>query len=121
MPSPETANRHQKAVLWAANGYDTYADIKVSAAVEILVRWEEKQQEILDAQGNSITIEAIVVVNQDIIVGSIMSLGAKVDLATPPVGLNQVVTFDKTPDIKGRKYRRVVSLIRFSDELPTIV
>jgi len=120
MPSPETVNRHQKAVLWAANGYDTYGDIKVSANVEIDVRWEEKRREILDPQGNSITIEAEIVVDRDITIGSIMWLGNKVDLATPPVDLKQVVAFNKTPDIKGLNYRRTVSVIRFSNELPTI-
>lgn len=116
--SQETTSRHQKAVLWAANGFDDYGEPKVDAAVEIDVRWEEKLQEAVDPNGNTVAVDAVAVVNQDIVVGSIMWLGKKDDLATPPVDLKQVMAFNKIPDVKGRVFRRTVDLVRYSNELP---
>ncbi len=118
--SLESTSRHQKAVLWAANGVDDYGEPKVDAAVEITVRWEEGLQEAVDPNGNTIAVDAVVVVDQAIVVGSIMWLGEKEDLATPPVDLKQVVSFNKIPDIKGRNFRRTVGLIRYSNELPAL-
>lgn len=120
MPAQETTSRHQKAVLWAANGVTDYGKIKVDAAAEIDVRWEEGLQEAVDPNGETIAIDAMVVVDQDVVVGSIMWLGEKDDLATPPVDLKQVVSFNKIPDIKGREFRRTIGLIRFSNKLPAL-
>lgn len=120
MPAQETICRHQKAVLWAANGFDDYGEPKVDAAAEITVRWEEGLREAVDPNGNTIAVDAVAVVDQDIVVGSIMWLGLKDDLATPPVGLKQVVSFSKIPDVKGRVFRRTVGLIRYSNELPAL-
>ncbi|KKN70648.1 hypothetical protein LCGC14_0429210 [marine sediment metagenome] len=120
MPPIETISRHQKAVLWAANGFDDFGEPKVDAATEITVRWQEGLQEAVDPNGNTIALDAVVVVNQDVTVGSIMWLGKKDDLASPPVDLKQVVSFSKIPDVKGRVFRRKVGLIRYSNELPAL-
>ncbi len=120
MPAPETISRHQKAVLWTASGFDDYGEPKVDAAIEITVRWEERLQEAVDPNGNTIALDAMVVVNQDVVVGSIMWLGKKDDLATPPVDLKRVMTFNKIPDVKGRISRRTVGLIRYSNKLPAL-
>ena len=123
MPPIELADRRQKAVLWAAveDSFDDYGKHKVSAAIEVKVRWEEKKQESVDAMGNTIALDAFVVVDRVIAVGSIMWLGKKADLATPPVNLKEVAEYREVPDIKGRKSGRVVLLVRYSNELPTIV
>lgn len=120
MPHQETTSRHQKAVLWAASGFDDNGKVKVAAAVEINVRREEKRTETLDPTGNTIAADATVVVNQDIVVGSIMWLGELEDVADPPVNLWAVIDFNKIPDIKGRAYRRTVMLMRHSNELPEL-
>lgn len=121
MPPLETCRLHQKAVLWAFVGNDNYGDVTVSAAVEIDVRWETGNRESLDAQGNSIGINSVAVVDRVIAVGSIMWLGNLADIATPPVNLRQVSDNSEIPDLKSRKFRRVVSLVKYSNELPTIV
>lgn len=119
MPNPESTHRKQKAVLRAASGsYNDYSVVKVTAAVEISVRWEERKDEVLDANGNTIGRDALAVVNQDIVVGSIMWLGLLKNFTNTIGNLMQVIVFDKTPDIKGRKFCRTVSLIRFSDKMP---
>jgi len=115
---------NQKAVLWAASGTDESGSVTVSAAVEINVRWEEKQSQVLDAQGQVVAVDITVVIDQDIAVNSLLWLGAKEDLADVPVDLKQVIGRNKVPTLrKGRtqKYRRTVGVIRYSNELPTIV
>lgn len=118
--SQEDDYRFQKAVLWTFTGYDGHGEVKVNAAAEVDVRWEEGRREVLDADGNNIAIDATVVVGQDIAVDSIMWLGALADVATPPVSLMQVVTKKSVPDVKGIKFRRTVGLVKYSNKLPTL-
>jgi hypothetical protein len=124
MPSIETACRFQKALLWESDGFDDFGNYKVKAVEEITVRWEDVNKEALDAQGNTIAIDAVVVVNRQIPVGSIMWKGALSDLAgtsyLPSGGFLQVILAGDIPDIKARHFRRVLSLMRYSDALPTI-
>ena len=116
----ESSSLHQKAVLWTFSSYDNQGEAKVSAATEIDVRWEESVRETLDPKGNVIAADATVVVDRDIANHSIMWLGAEDDLASPPVDLYQVISFSKIPDVKGRNFRRVVLLMKYSDELPEL-
>lgn len=120
MVAPEVADRKQKAVLWAATGHDNFGRVTIAAKTEIRVRWVEKQQEGLNDKGEKIAIDATVVVNREIAVGSIMWKGALDDVADPPVGLKQVIAYNETPDIKNRKVRRTVLLMRYSDQLPAV-
>lgn len=119
--SLETSDRNQKAVLWEATG-NTGDDGEptVSAAVSLLVRWQEVQDEGVDPQGNTVAIDARVVVDRVIVVGSRMWLGDINDIATPPVNIKQVVGFLSTPDIKNRNVRKTVLLRRASNTLPII-
>lgn len=122
MPRLQARRRHQKALLWAASATDV-SDAgarKVSAAIEIDVRWEDVQTEITDSQGNVISVVAKVIVDQDVTIGSIMWLGTHETVADPPVDLKKVVAFSNIPDVKGRSFRKKVMLARFSNTLPTI-
>ena len=119
--SQEDDYRFQKSVLWTIAGYDGHGDVKVNAGVEIDVRWEERRSETLDANGNSIATDATVVVGQEVAVSSIMWLGNLVDVASPPVNLKQVVVYNCIPDVKCREFRRTVGLVKYSNELPTLV
>lgn len=123
MPDIETACRNQRAVLWMASATAVSDDgkRKVAAAVEIKVRWENRREETTDSQGQAVSVTAEVVVDRDVIVGSILWLGALDDIASPPVNLQKVVAFDKIPDVKGTKYRRTVRLTRHHNTLPPLV
>jgi len=117
----ETMGRKQKATYWAAG--TTYTDtgqLKITASIEISVRWEDKEQEALDGQGNTIRMDAVVVVDRDIGVGSLMWLGEKADWIAATGGLYEVVSFSKVPNLKGTRFRRVVGLIRYSESLPPL-
>lgn len=120
MPSPEVSGLKQKAVLWAADGYDSHGEYKVDAAAEIDVRWEDKRTEPPEPGSGKVAVVAIVTVAQDVAVGSIMWLGRLKDVADPPVDLCQVVDVEKIPSLKARHYLRVLSLTKYSNELPEL-
>lgn len=122
MPPMETADLHQKAMLWEFSGHDRYQQT-VSSGVELNVRWEDKREETVDAEGRTVAVEATVVVDQKITVGSIMWKGKETDLPDPVTDVTDlkiVVAYNETPDIKGRNIRRTVKLARYNDTLPTI-
>ena len=125
MPNIEEDCRFQKALLWEATAnYDRKGKRKVSAAVELDVRWENKQQDILDPLGNTISVDATVVVDRDIPVGSIMWEGGTADVpgtsGIPPGDFLYVAVYEKIPDIKNRHHRKRVFLVRSTDALPEI-
>lgn len=120
MPALELSGRHQKAVLWAANGYDDYGQPEVDAAIEITVRWETGLREAIGPQGGPIAFDGLAVVDREIAVGSIMWLGALAALPSPATDLKQVVDYTETPDIKARAIRRTVKLAKYSDTLPDL-
>lgn len=133
MPSIEVANLKQDAVLWPNNGYDAYGNPKVSGAVPIKVRWRDTHREIVAPDGNTIAIDATATVPFDIAVDSIMWLGYITDLGfgilspggppirIPPKDAMLVKDFKRVPDIKGRKFRRTVQLMRAGDKLPNVL
>lgn len=124
MPYPEEAHRKQKALLWEADGYDLYGEEKVKAKVQLDVRWENGFKEVIDEQGNTIGVDATVVVDRDIPIGSVMWEGGLNDIpgtaAVPDGDFKRVMHATRVPDWKGQRYRRVVFLMRLSDELPEL-
>lgn len=127
MPSPEESSLTQTAVLWESSGSaDAYGQPTVIDPVEISVRWENTNTEVVGPQGNPVQISASVRVKQDVPVGSIMWLGTLDDLEDIPgtggiPGLCEVVNRVHVPDIKNRKTSRVLQLAKYKDTLPTIV
>ncbi len=119
MPVMETDNLTQKAVLWAANGFDDYGEFRVDAPIEISVRWEDSRGDTVDANGNTVAYDAAVVVDRAITVGSVMWLGQLKDL-TDTVTKLRVVTYESVPDVKGRNFWRQVLLSRLSNTLPDL-
>ena len=119
MPSPETSHLNQKALLWAASGFDDYGASTVgSVPTEIDVRWEWGKKEGINNQGDPIAWEATVVVDQEIAIGSVMWKGKRADYSTTETKMT-VVDYREVPDIKGRRFRRIVHLARLSNTLPT--
>ncbi len=117
----EFTSRRQDATLWAAGTESTeIGRKKVLANVAIKVRWEDREQDALDASGETIRVDALAVVDRDVAIGSLMWLGKRADWSTATGDLKEVVTFSKVPNLKGTRFRRVVGLIRYSDDLPPI-
>lgn len=121
MPPVETFERRQKAQYWACSGRDGHGDPTVSAAITLTVRWEWGRQEGIDAQGNTIALDATVFLDREITIGSVMWRGTAAELAATPSPTYYIVTdYKETPDLKNRNFRREVSLMRLGNTLPTI-
>ncbi len=124
MPAQETTHRFQKAVLWPFASYNRYAEVLVGAPDEIDVRWENTRHEAKDSKGNTVFIEAVVHVNQIIVIYSRMWLGELEDWygvgsAGDDTNLMEVVIYRETPDIKGRAIRRIAELVRYKSQHTT--
>lgn len=120
MTSLESSSRYQDAVLWTFSGRDEMGEPILSEPEEICVRWQTKRTEMKDAMGNKVVVDALVHVNQEILIGSQMWLGElSYWLGTGSAGHDDevmtVVVFHKAGDVKGRCYRRVVGLRKFKD------
>lgn len=124
MPDIETIQRFQDAVYWAKSDDDRYGSPKVVAAIALRVRWEQKQAEMLSPQGETISVDAQVVADRALVMGSIMWLGRLVSLGTPPTPTSdifQAVAYDDVPDVDNLYIRRTYGLKRYTDALPEVV
>lgn len=121
MPDIERRGRHQKAVYWAYASRDRHGRSQVSSAVEVTVRWESVVREIAGEDGTPVGIDVTVWTDRTMAAGSILWLGAYADLPASPTNLQQVVTTEEVPDIKGRIIQYAVLLKNYGDALPTVV
>lgn len=125
MPAPETTGRLQTMVLWEAHGTDDYGQIAVLPPIELFVRWNTKRTESLDPLGNTVALDAVVIVDRKVTIGSIVWLGELADWLGTGSGsgmndseLHEVITYSETPDIRSRVRRRELGLRRYKDALP---
>lgn len=126
MPTLETDRRNQKAVLYNLDpdSADDYGEPRITYVDELRVRWEDRKTQSRDAQNNVISLDALAVVDRYVKPGSLMWKGSVADLpgtsfAGEADSLMSVVTYEETPDDKGRFKRRVVGLKRYKDTLGT--
>lgn len=128
MPPFETMDRTERALLWETTGgidqYGQYAYDFLAYPVEICVRWNDDRMLSSDAQGNPLTLDAEVIYDREVKVGSLMWKGRLSDLpgtgtAAPEADLMVVETRKRVKDIKGRFTRWSYGLLRFKDTLPT--
>lgn len=127
MPNVTTANRYQDAVVWPLKAYDGNGGPILDVAVPCRVRWKWGYSEMLDAKGNTVVVDALVAVNLDVPVDSVIWKGSINDLtgtAGPNLqtveGLCQVKGFKHTSDTRGRFKRRTVGVVRFRGPLPSV-
>jgi hypothetical protein len=142
VPPLERADLIDTAVVWPAlarggydghrqqQQYDPYGEIRVGRMVQIDVRWVGKQTKMTDKQGNTVMLDAVMILDEDsddIPLDSIVYHGTTADLtgtgsfASPENELYQVKYFYDTPDIKYRNRRLKAGLMRFRDKLPQLV
>ena len=109
------------ALLWARasdlpNGEPVHA-----APVAVRCRWNDAPKLVLDKQGNTVALDATVVVRRDVPIGSLMRRG----LLSAWLGsgsaaddnlLYEVKLFNETSDVKGRFKLRTVGLMRFKQK-----
>lgn len=123
MPELETMDRNQKAVLWLKTGVDSYSQPLVAETpIELDVRWNHRGSVMTGPTGEPVAVNAVVIVDRDIPLGSSMWLGTLADLSgtgsTPEEDVMEVVAQSKTYSLCGKYIRRTVGLVRASDTLP---
>lgn len=125
MPALERRHLYQRAALWrATGGYDARGQPTIAATpTDVFCRWNDTRSDQLDPKGNTITVDATVIVNVDIPVDSWIWLAP---LITSPAteqwnasgsGLDDgklcaVKTVVKTPDIRARAFQRQIGVLR---------
>lgn len=104
--------RKQDAVYWPLTGFDAYGKPTYGEAQEIKVRWEDTQEEFVDAQGTKQVSRAKVYVGEDMAPGSMLILGvlsSTLDEDDPRAsGALEVKSFAKLPNMKATEFLRTV-------------
>jgi len=122
MPAQEAEYLFDKAVVWPFIGYTRDGQPKVGAPYEVWVRWLTKRRETKDKQGNTICLDGQAILEEDVLVDSVMRFGTLADWIQtgsdlPDTELMVVVTFDSTPDVKERDNYRCAGLMRYKNTL----
>lgn len=122
MPQIETMCRNAHAVLWNLIGNDLNGEPMVSdTPVPIKVKWNWTRRDVVDPNGAVIAIDADVIVDRVIAVGSEMWYGKMKDMPgtahVPESGVCVVKVFSEVADINGRNFFRKVLLQRKGDSL----
>ena len=119
MPSIELANLHQPAMYWAPGGADDHGDqVRGATSVQINTRWEDKQGEMLDPNGQKITVDAQVAVDRAVSIGGWLWKGSAATTSVHTSDWMQIVALSRSDDLKGRNIRRVAGLRRYGDAAP---
>jgi hypothetical protein len=112
-----TNSLKQKAVYWGGPASDGATGRTFDAAVEISVRWEERNELFVDSTGQERTSRAIILVPQDVDLGGYLYLGTLVSLDSSeeadPFELDdahEILQFSKVPDRSGTVFVRTVWL-----------
>lgn len=128
MPPLERKDLTDKAVLWEVSRYDGDGFPLVLAPVEISVRWEEAQVEMLDPEGQLVKVDVVAATTLNIPNGSMLWEGSLEDLETqygsgltPTRDIYELVTRNRGKDLKGRITRYEFGLRRYKDTLPSVV
>lgn len=123
MPSVETSDLVQTAVLWELSSKDNYNRPVVGVGEDIPVRWLKNRGESKSSEGDAQSKTVTVIVCQSIPIGSLLWLGSLNDIvgtALPSTNLYIVTDYSETPDLKGRNFRRSVQAMRYTDLFPTV-
>lgn len=127
MPAQEIAFRRDKVLYWEKyTGPTRHGGAKVIPYVELRVRFDDKASLGRDAQGNNVALDATIIAAQNLLPQSIVLhqtedyyLGTGSEAT--PLEFYEVVTMDRTPDIKNRASAYVVGLKKYRGDLPEVV
>jgi len=107
----------QVAVYWGNPQNDGAGGRTFDDPVELSVRWEQRQELFIDANGQESTSKAVVYLDQDIDIGGYLYLGDLDDLSSAEEGDPLTVSgayeirgSKKLPDIKADRFLRKVWL-----------
>ena len=114
--------QYQTGVYWPpgsidsdGDDFDDFGQPIVSSPFEISVRWEDRIEEFLDAEGTRQLSNAVVYVDQDVELGGILMLGELNDI-TDVVNIKEndgaweIRRFEKMPTLRQTEILRTVYL-----------
>lgn len=110
-----TRMRKQKCVYWALSSKNQFGEKQYDSPVEISCRWEDSSVEYLNSDGERVVSNAVVYVDRDVFVGSILMLGVLADITDytyikENVGAYEIQKFEKLPNFKTTEFLRTVYL-----------
>lgn len=123
-----TRMRRQNAIYWPPSGFDDFGkrtfgglvELTLSEGVNSRVRWEDRIEEFIDANGTVILSSSVVYCSVlpgggEIEVGGFLWLGNRSDLTSETVprenpGAAEIGRVDKLPNLKISEYLRTVYL-----------
>jgi len=104
---------NQTVVYWGNPQSDGSGGRSFDAAVDISVRWEDRQELFIDAAGQEQQSRAVIVLSQDVDHGGYLYLGDLNDLDSGEIadpltvsGAYEIRHFTKSPDRQGISYFR---------------
>lgn len=110
-----TRMRKQTAVYWPVGSTNEYGQPVYGTPVEIEVRWEDKTEEFMDAEGETHMSKALVYVDREVDVGGVLLLGSlssSVDQDDPKAndGAWEIRRYEALPNFKATEFLRTVYL-----------
>jgi hypothetical protein len=109
MTAPELSGRRQAAVLWPALGAaDKFGKPTLGPPVQLQVRWDVTESEVLAPQGGSVGYDVAVQLDRAVAEGSLMALGT----VAAHGDLFEVKQYTETADFRGRWRTRTAKLLR---------
>jgi len=107
--------RKQFAVYWPPQGVNDYGDPTWSDPVQLKVRWEDIEEVLVTARGETKESKSRVFVGQDVEEGGVLWQGTLASLTTltepfKNKGAGQIFAVTKAPDLKVKDFLRVAYL-----------
>lgn len=124
MPAFESKDRYQAATVWDNAGTNTHGETVLGAPRQIRVRWTLKRMESTDPQGNTISLDGILVTNEAIKIGSAVFLGtldewygvSGTGSALVSAEVYRIANYRETPSIKRRQTQRSCGIQRMGNK-----
>ncbi len=111
MPNFLTAFHRQKATYWATGTSDGFGGHTFTAPISLDVRWEEKNELVINDKGETVVSRARVFVDRDLDLEGYLFLGVSTG-ADPRVvdDTYRILEIRKTPSLDGTTFERKVYL-----------
>lgn len=122
MTSVEKVYIKRKAVLWVATGKNRTNENTYSAGTSITLEWPQGFIQSQNPVETNETRSDEIIANQDLVIGSLVWLGALKDMPALAslTDLRQVISRTVTPDIKNRKTRYSFGLTYYGNTHPGV-